>query len=87
MRLYEALTYDDVLLMPQYSDILSRKEVSLDSSLSPHTFRLPVISSPMDTVTGTAMASSMAEAGGLGVIHRYCTVDEQAKMIRAVMAV
>ncbi len=84
MRLHEALTYDDVLLVPQYSDILSRKEVSLDSTLSPHTFRLPIISSPMDTVTGTSMASSMAEAGGLGIIHRYCSVDEQAKMIRAV---
>ncbi len=82
MRMKECLSYDDVLLAPQYSDIVSRKEVSLKSSLAPFEFELPVISSPMDTVTGPSMSNAMSAAGGLGIIHRYCSVDEQAKMIR-----
>ena len=81
MRMKECLSYDDVLLAPQYSDIVSRNEVSLNSSLAPHTFQLPIISSPMDTVTGPSMADAMSEAGGLGILHRYCSVDEQAKMV------
>ena len=81
MRMKECLSYDDVLLAPQYSDIVSRKEVSLKSDLRPFEFDLPVISSPMDTVTGASMANAMSENGGLGIIHRYCSVDEQAKMI------
>ena len=52
----EALTYNDVLLVPQYSDIVSRKEVDLTSWLSDHQFRLPIIASPMDTISETKMA-------------------------------
>lgn len=78
----ECLSYEDVLLVPQYSDIISRKEVSLQSNLGTHTFELPIISSPMDTVTEVAMANSMGLAGGLGIIHRYCSVNDQANMVR-----
>ena len=82
----EAVSYEDVLLIPQYSDIISRKEVSLQSNLGHHAFDLPIISSPMDTITETAMATSMGRAGALGIVHRYCSVDEQAKMIRNIDA-
>jgi IMP dehydrogenase len=77
-----ALTYDDVLLIPRFSDIESRSEISLDSdSDNKRTLTLPIISSPMDTVTGDVMASTMALSGGLGIIHRYNTPDEQATIL------
>jgi len=70
----EALTYDDVLLVPQYSDIRSRSEIDLKT----YNFKLPIISSPMDSVTESEMAIAMDKAGGLGVIHRYNNIEEQA---------
>ena len=85
MKFEEALTYDDVLLVPQYSDIESRQEVDISSELGENIYmKLPVISSPMDTVTGEEMASAMYDAGGLGVIHRYNTIKEQCEMVRNV---
>jgi IMP dehydrogenase len=77
-----ALTYDDVLLVPRFSNIESRSEIVLDSDLdNRRTLTLPIISSPMDTVTGDVMASTMAVNGGLGIIHRYNTPDEQATIL------
>ena len=89
MRTLVSLTYDDVLLVPQYSDIRSRQEIDVGTNLGgrwsrPIRLHLPVISSPMDTVTGPAMANAMNKAGGMGIIHRYCSTDEQARMIRKV---
>ena len=85
MSIVTALTYDDVLLVPKYSDIRSRKEVSLKSSLDKHReFELPIISSPMDTVTEANMANEIQSLGGLGVIHRYNTIDEQVDLVRRV---
>jgi IMP dehydrogenase len=82
----EALTYDDVLLVPQYSDIKSRKEVDLTSALDKDlSLKLPIISSPMDTVTESEMAYMMASLGGLGIIHRYNSIDEQAGMVAEVI--
>lgn len=63
-------SFDDYLMSPRYSDIESRSEVSLETSLGPYTFSLPIISSPMDTITNAEMAAAMAEAGGLGIVHR-----------------
>ena len=77
----ECLSYDDVLLVPQHSDIKSRAQVNLESRLGNKSFTLPIISSPMDTITGTAMALAMEKAGGLGIIHRYCSIPEQVGMI------
>ena len=75
-----ALAYNDVLLVPKYSDIVSRKEVDISSALdSTRTLRLPIISSPMDTITESSMANCMAKAGGLGVIHRYNSIEIQAQ--------
>ena len=82
----EALTYDDVLLVPQYSDIRTRKEVSLTSRLSEGlNLNFPVISSPMDTVTESEMAYTMDRFGGLGIIHRYNSIEEQAGMVAEVV--
>ena len=63
--------FDDVLLVPKKSNISSREEINLKTSLGKHNFRLPIVSSPMDTVTESAMAISMFKRGGLGIIHRY----------------
>ena len=76
------LCFDDVLLQPQFSDIISRKEINISTRLSNKIkLQIPVISSPMDTVTESAMAIAMHRAGGLGIIHRYNTIEEQSAMI------
>mgnify|MGYP003636407208 CR=1 FL=1 len=78
----EAVSLDDVLLVPQYSDIESRSEVNINSDLDDNiTLHLPVISSPMDTITELTMAKEMSRAGGLGIIHRYNTIEAQAAMV------
>ncbi len=79
------LTFDDVLLMPQYSDITSRKDVSLKTRFSKNVkLNLPLVSSPMDTVTEADMAIEMARNGGIGIIHRFQSIEDQAKMIQKV---
>lgn len=80
----EGLTFDDILLLPNYTDI-KRDEVTLETVLHPKIkLQIPVISSPMDTVTEEKMAIAMAENGGLGIIHRNINAEEQAKMVQAV---
>lgn len=81
-----SVCFDDVLLEPQFSDITTREEVDLTTTLGNHKFRLPIVSSPMDTVTESNMALAMFERGGLGVIHRYNTSQEQCEIIRDVAA-
>jgi IMP dehydrogenase len=77
----KALTYDDVLLIPQYSTIKSRIGVDLKQNLdSSIKLEIPIISSPMDTVTGPLMAQTMSALGGLGILHRYLPLMEQAKL-------
>lgn len=83
----ETVCFDDVLLVPQHSDIGSREEVDLTTRLGNHKFRLPIISSPMDTVTESNMALSMFDHGALGIIHRYNTSKEQCEIIRDVASV
>ena len=79
--LQKTLSFDDILLVPQVSDIVSRKEVDLSSDTSSRTFRLPIISSPMDTVTGSSMAHAMSSHGGFGILHRYNSIEEQVKLL------
>ena len=79
----ESVCFDDVLLVPQMSDIKSRSSVDLSVDLgSGATLGVPFISAPMDTVTGHRMASAMAKAGGLGVIHRYNSIEQQVNMLK-----
>lgn len=82
----EALTYSDVLLQPQYSDIRSRTEVSLQSTLGTIDCEIPIIASPMDTISETQMAIEMGILGGLAVVHRYNTVERQCDMVRDINA-
>ena len=82
MKFKEAVTYDDMLLVPQYSDITSRSEVDISSPLSvTKTLQLPIMASPMDTVSEVDMAVAMAKAGGLAVIHRYNSIPEQGHLV------
>jgi IMP dehydrogenase len=79
------LTFDDVLLLPQYSNITSRRDVSLKTRFSKNVkLNMPLVSSPMDTVTESEMAIEMARNGGIGIIHRFQSIEDQAKMIRKV---
>jgi IMP dehydrogenase/GMP reductase len=79
------LSYDDVLLVPQRSPVESRDDVDLTTSLADGLeLDVPVLTAAMDTVTEAEMARAVAEVGGLGVVHRFLTVDEQAAMVREV---
>ena len=78
----EALTYDDVLLLPHYSDIRSRSEVDISTDLGNGLrLQLPIVSSPMDTVSEDLMARSTSEEGACSIIHRYNTPEEQAQLV------
>jgi len=77
-----SITYDDVLILPQYSDIRSRSEIDISTDLTNRLkLSLPIISSPMDTVTEDYMSVAMHNAGGTGIIHRYNTIEEQANIV------
>ena len=85
MRIKKGLTYDDVLLIPKYSDITSRKNVDTTSRLTSEiTLKIPVVSSNMDTVTESAMAIAMARLGGIGIIHRFLSIKEEVKEVTKV---
>jgi IMP dehydrogenase len=80
-----ALTYDDVLLVPQYSDIASRKQVSTCTNLTAGIpLQIPIISANMDTVTESDMAIAMAREGGIGIIHRFMPIEDQEQQIARV---
>ena len=87
MKFKEAVTYDDMLMVPQYSDIESRSQIDISSKMGHRTLRIPIIASPMDTVSEEKMAIAMYRAGGMSILHRYNTVDEQAAMARKVTQV
>ncbi|HMX73574.1 MAG TPA: IMP dehydrogenase [Anaerolineales bacterium] len=80
-----ALTYDDVLLVPQYSDVDSRRKLSTQTKLTKEiTLQIPIVSANMDVVTESEMAIAMAREGGIGIIHRFLSIDEQARQIQRV---
>ena len=80
-----ALSYDDVLLVPHYSDIPSRKQIDLTTMFSKRIqLNIPVVSANMDTVTGSEMAIHMARQGGMGIIHRFQSAEEEADEVRRV---
>lgn len=76
------LSYDDILMVPQYSEIKSRTEIDLGVDLGRGLeLTLPVVSSPMDTISEGAMAHTMSQHGGAAVVHRYNTIQDQATII------
>ena len=81
----EGLTFDDVLLVPQRSGIASRKDVDTSSDLTPNIkLAIPIISANMDTITEAPMAAAMAQQGGLGIIHRFMSVENQVAQVARV---
>ena len=83
-RVTEALAFDDVLLVPAYSQVLpaaTNTRTRLTREISLH---IPLISAAMDTVTEAPMAIALAQLGGMGVIHKNLTIDEQAAHVRRV---
>ncbi|MCL1623571.1 IMP dehydrogenase [Moraxella sp. Tifton1] len=81
---YDALTFDDVLLLPAYSEVLP-KQANLTTRLTTDiNLNLPIISAAMDTVTESKMAISMAQLGGLGIIHKNMSIEHQASRVRHV---
>ena len=81
---YDALTFDDVLLVPDYSDILP-KDVNLSTRFTRNIrLNLPIVSAAMDTVTEARLAIAMAQLGGIGVIHKNMDIDQQAAHVAQV---
>jgi len=78
----EGLTFDDVLIVPKFSDITSRSQTNLETKLSKNiSLNIPLISANMDTVTEYSMALVMAQQGGLGIIHRFLTIEEETNQV------
>jgi IMP dehydrogenase len=83
-QISEGLTYDDVLLAPAYSEVLPR-EVSLKSKFTRNiTVNTPIVSAAMDTVTESELAIAIAQQGGIGVVHKNMTIEQQAMQVRKV---
>lgn len=79
-----ALTFDDVLLVPQMSEILSRSAVDTRTKIGGLQLNIPIISANMDTVTEWKMAEAMARLGGIGIIHRFMTIEDQVRQVERV---
>lgn len=80
-----ALTYDDVLLVPQHSDVASRRKLSTDTLVTSQIgLKIPIVSANMDTVTESDMGIAMAHSGGIGIIHRFMSIDDQVNQVMRV---
>jgi len=84
MRSDAAFTFDDVLLVPSYNHYESRKHVEISSTdkSGKLSLKLPIMSSNMDTVTEDAMANFMGDKGGIGVLHRFCSIEDNVQMYK-----
>ena len=81
---HDALTFDDVLLLPGYSEVLP-SQVTTDARLTRNIdLRIPIVSAAMDTVTEARLAIAIAQEGGIGIVHKNMTVEQQARAVRAV---
>jgi len=82
LTIREGFTFDDVLLVPKFSDITSRSQTDLSTNLSRNIkLNIPLVSANMDTVTESTMAITMARQGGIGIIHRFLTIEEEANQV------
>jgi IMP dehydrogenase len=82
LEIKEGLTFDDVLLVPKYSNITTRSQTDLRTKLSKNiSLNIPIVSANMDTVTESAMAIALAQEGGIGIIHRFLTVEEEVEEV------
>jgi len=80
-----ALTYDDVLLVPQHSDVVSRRKLLTDTKVTTKiNLNIPIVSANMDTVTESDMGITMARAGGIGIIHRFMSIEDQVRQVMRV---
>lgn len=77
-----SVSYDDVMLVPTFSDVKSRSEPNTSTLIGDVNLKTPIISSPMDTVTEGAMALSMSKLGGMGIIHRFLDAKDQGYMVK-----
>ena len=81
----EALSYDDISLLPNFSDIVSRKEVHTTAKISRNNYiKIPIILSPMDTVSSVKSCIKMNKIGGVGVLHRFMTIDDQKSKAKTI---
>jgi len=81
----KGFSFDDVLMVPKYNKILSRKDVELKTKVTRnYSIDLPIVAANMDTICESKMAIALGKLGGLGVIHRFMTIEEQAKQIKEV---
>jgi IMP dehydrogenase len=83
-KIREALTFDDVLLVPGASEVQPMDVDTATQLTQTISLNIPILSAAMDTVTESAMAIAMAQAGGLGILHRNVEIEEQAGMVRRV---
>ncbi len=82
-RTKHAWCYDDVLLKPQYSDVISRAEINIATNLGAGlTLKTPIFASPMDTVSESAMAIALGREGGAAIVHRYNDIEMQSRQLR-----
>ena len=82
MGIREGLTFDDVLLVPKFSDISSRSQTDLSTQLSRNiSLNIPLISANMDTVTEASMAVTIAREGGIGIVHRFLTIEQEVNEV------
>jgi IMP dehydrogenase len=85
IRSTKGLTFDDVLLVPRRSSITSRQDVDTSTRLTESIqMKIPILSANMDTVTEAKMAIAMARAGGIGILHRFMTIEQQVREVKAV---
>lgn len=80
------LTFDDVILVPGYNGIKSRQNVTTSVHLKDREFAIPLISSNMDTITEAEMANALIDLGGFGILHRFCSIEDNVRIFKQVKA-
>lgn len=82
MKVKKAYSFDDVLLVPKFSTLNSRAEADLSTTIAGVELKIPIIAANMSSVCGAQMAETLGKLGGLGIVHRMCSVEEQAAMVK-----